>query len=107
MRNTCMEDTLKMGIDIGGTHTDAVLIDGHGNIITWNKATTTSPIEHGFRKVLKDLLHKAGRPPKRITEISIGTTHALNAIIERQGLNSVGLIRLAGHQPMTLPPCYA
>ena len=102
-----MEDTLKMGIDIGGTHTDAVLIDGHGNIIAWNKATTTSPIEHGFMKVLKDLLHKAGRPPKSITEISIGTTHALNAIIERQGLNSVGLIRLAGHQPMTLPPCYA
>lgn len=101
-----MQDTYKIGIDIGGTHTDAVLIDPKGKIIVWNKVTTTIPLEHGFKKVLTKLLQQANIPPECIAEISIGTTHALNALIERRGLNTVGLIRLAGHQPMTLPPCF-
>jgi N-methylhydantoinase A/oxoprolinase/acetone carboxylase beta subunit len=96
----------KIGVDIGGTHTDAVLIDKKKKIIAWKKTATTQPIEIGFSKVLSLLLSEQNVNCLGVEEVLVGTTHALNAILQMEELEPVGLIRLAGHQPQIIPPCF-
>lgn len=92
---------MRIGIDIGGTHTDAVLVDQNKQIIADVKAPTTISIEEGVLQVLSKL------PQTDVTRICIGTTHAINALLQCQGLYRVGVIRLAGNRPETLPSCVA
>lgn len=93
---------MRIGIDIGGTHTDAVAVDLGLNITAFAKTATTPDIVTGFTKVLTILLQNS----PSISNIIVGTTYATNAILERKQLCKVGLLRLAGHQPETLPCCF-
>ena len=97
---------MKIGIDIGGTNTDGVIVDENDRIIDSAKVPTTAPLEKGFNEVLKILLSRSKIPLKHIKGVFVGTTHATNAILQCKDLYRVGVIRLAGHQPITLPPAY-
>ena len=88
-----------VGIDIGGTHTDAVLVH-EGKIISSSKAFTTNPLEKGVKAGLAKMI--AHHRPQAI---HIGTTHATNALLEGKQLFKTGVIRLAGHCPTVLRPC--
>lgn len=92
-----------IGIDVGGTHTDAVLVNNCGQIIARKKCLTTSPIEVGFKEGLCSLLSFC--TPSEVEGVFVGTTHATNALLERKRLYKVGVIRIAGHRPDALPPC--
>ena len=93
-----------IGIDIGGTHTDAVLVDETLKIVASFKTETTSPLEEGVKRGIEFLL---GVNKSAITGIYVGTTHATNAILEGKDLYRVGVIRIAGHFPTSLRPCFA
>jgi N-methylhydantoinase A/oxoprolinase/acetone carboxylase beta subunit len=95
-----------VGVDIGGTHTDAVLVSSTHTIAAFHKERTTSPLDLGFGKAVRGVIQKAGVSIDAIGTVCVGTTHATNAILEMHGLNRVGIIRLAGHLPHTIPPCY-
>lgn len=88
------------GIDIGGTHTDAVLVNEKGEIVRSYKTTTTFPLEEGVKKGLQNVARGV-----TLQAIHIGTTHALNALLEGKDLYKVGVIRIAGHRPDALKPC--
>lgn len=88
-----------IGIDIGGTNTDAVLVNKENIILSSVKYPTTEDISVGFSEALKQL------QPYDAESIFLGTTHATNAILKRKGLYRVGLIRIAGQRPL-LPPAY-
>lgn len=90
---------MRIGIDIGGTHTDAVLVNEENKIVAFAKTHTTQDIVSGFEEALKRVMKE------NVSAVIVGTTHATNAILERQGLSKVGVIRLAGHKPETLPCC--
>lgn len=96
-----MANQYMVGIDIGGTHTDAVLINSKKEILKACKSSTTSCLEEGLEHVLTELVDVKER--KQITSISIGTTHALNTLLEGRCLSKVAVLRLAGHQPGLLP----
>lgn len=98
---------MKIGIDIGGTNTDAVLVDNQNKIVSFCKISTTPHLEEAFVVALRTLLEQGHAQVKNIDQISIGTTHAINALLQRKGLDKVGAIRIAGHHPMTLPPAYS
>jgi N-methylhydantoinase A/oxoprolinase/acetone carboxylase beta subunit len=92
-----------LGIDAGGTYTDAVLYDfSEDDVIAWAKAITThDDYSIGISNALDDLLRKAGEDfSKRISLISLSTTLATNAIVEGKG-GRVGLI-LIGYDRHTL-----
>jgi len=93
-----------IGIDIGGTHTDAVLVDSQNKIVAATKTETTPSLEQGVKTVIAELLQQVDS--SAITGIFVGTTHATNAILERRDLFRVGLIRIAGHRPESLRPCF-
>lgn len=97
----------RIGIDIGGTHTDAVLIDDQSKIICDVKTLTTENIEEGFQTVLQQLLQQTSLNMHQIKGIYLGTTHATNALLQQKDLYRVGVIRLAGHHPISLPAGYS
>jgi N-methylhydantoinase A/oxoprolinase/acetone carboxylase beta subunit len=90
-----------IGIDIGGTNTDAVLLEAT-KLLKKVKVPTTRDIETGIQLALERILTQS----EVIDGIFVGTTHATNAILERNGLLKVGLLRLAGHYPDSISPCF-
>ncbi len=82
-----------IGIDVGGTHTDAVLLSRNG-IEKKVKVSTESEdlfntILSGFQKLLNDV------DPDDIKRVVISTTLTTNAIVQ-QNMNPVGMIVSAG-----------
>ncbi len=98
-------NTYSIGIDIGGTNTDGVVVDQAGCVITTCKTLTTPEVSQGVTHVLNYLLEQSRLRPDAIMGIFIGTTHATNALLERAYLYKVGAIRIAGHYP-TIPVAY-
>ncbi|MFT7475376.1 MAG: N-methylhydantoinase A/oxoprolinase/acetone carboxylase beta subunit [Verrucomicrobiales bacterium] len=83
----------RIGIDVGGTNTDAVLIDDAGAVLASIKvATTVDPLD-GIREALRGVLD--GQDASLVSRAMLGTTHPANAIIQRKGLDKVGVLRLA------------
>ena len=84
-----------MGIDTGGTYTDAVLLDDERGVIGKAKALTTKyDLSVGIRGAVEAVL---SNPPPDIRAVSLSTTLATNAIVEGQG--SPICLLLIGYDP--------
>ncbi len=85
----------KIGVDVGGTNTDAVLVSHENEIIAKTKQTTSLDISSGIENAIKNVLSQATILKEDIKYIMLGTTHCTNALVERKELNKIGVIRLA------------
>ncbi len=94
-------------MDIGGTNTDAVLVDDQNNILCAVKTPTTTDISIGFATALSNLMEQSAIQPDQVQGVFLGTTHATNAILQKKDLFRVGVIRIAGQRPQTLPVAYS
>ena len=90
-------NTYKIGVDIGGTNTDAVLVSENNEIVASCKILTSDPIEKSVVMAITQLLERQGLA--NIEAVFIGTTHATNALLEEKDLLPIGLIRIAGQRP--------
>lgn len=97
----------KIGIDVGGTNTDVVLIDMNAQIIACSKTSTTQDIHTGIMNGLKHILHESKINQEDIIGIFLGTTQVANAILQQENLYRVGVIRIAGHFPESIPSCFS
>jgi len=93
---------LKIGIDVGGTNTDAVVVDEDGQVIASTKSATTLDPSDGIAKALSEVI--AGVDKSKITQAMLGTTHPANAIIQRRNLQTVGVLRLAAPSSLAIRP---
>ena len=94
----------RLGIDVGGTNTDAVILDGNNDVIAKCKKATTEDISVGIVHAVEFVLSESGINPGDIADAMLGTTHATNAIVERKGLSNVGVIRLSAPSGYAIPP---
>lgn len=97
--------SLRLGIDVGGTNTDAVVLDRHAHVLATFKAPTTQDITSGIRNAITGIVE--GHPDLDLAAISyamLGTTHCTNAILERRNLNQVGLIRIGAPATLAILP---
>ena len=94
---------MRIGIDVGGTHTDAVLMDGL-TVVSSYKALTTRDVRRGIIEALDAVLSDAGVEPAAIEAVMIGTTHFTNAVIERKELTETAIIRACLPTGSGLPP---
>ncbi|KUF06692.1 hydantoinase/oxoprolinase family protein [Leucobacter sp. G161] len=97
-----MTKDLRIGIDVGGTNTDAVVVDADGNVLASTKAATTLDPFDGIRMALAQVLE--GIDKGRIGQAMLGTTHPANAVIQRRGLQRVGALRLAAPASIGVRP---
>ncbi len=93
----------RLGIDVGGTNTDAVIMRGR-NVLSGVKASTTEDVTSGVRDAMEAAISKAGVDRSKISTVMIGTTHFTNAVIERRHVNPVAAIRLGLPATACLPP---
>ncbi|NVN10984.1 hydantoinase/oxoprolinase N-terminal domain-containing protein [Nguyenibacter vanlangensis] len=94
----------RIGIDVGGTNTDAVLI-GSGGVRAAVKTGTTPDIAGGIQTALARLLEQPGATTDdAIDAVMIGTTHFVNAVVQRRELCPVGALRIGLPASASLPP---
>lgn len=84
--------SLLLGVDTGGTYTDAVLIRDERVVIASAKSLTTRhDLAEGIGAAVRAVLAEAGVDPAEVSMASLSTTLATNALVEGQG-GRVGLI---------------
>src|SRR4051794_6009862 len=93
----------RIGIDVGGTNTDAVLIE-EGKVVGAVKAPTSEDVTTGILDSLKALGATGVLTGKKIDGVMIGTTHFINAVVQRRHLTRVGALRLGMPASASLPP---
>ena len=84
----------RIGIDVGSTHTDAVIIDEENEIVAADKTKTTPDVTTGIISALKSVLEKSSISKDDVVAVMFGTTHIINALVQRKGLYKVGVLRL-------------
>ncbi len=94
---------MRIGIDVGGTNTDAVLMDGD-RVLAAVKAATTPDVTSGIVTALDGLQGQHAFPPADVQAVMIGTTHFINALVEARGLAPTAALRLGLPATASLPP---
>jgi N-methylhydantoinase A/oxoprolinase/acetone carboxylase beta subunit len=94
---------IRIGVDVGGTNTDAVVMDG-AKVLAGVKAGTTGDVTSGVVAALKAVLAEAALEPSAIDVVMIGTTHFTNAVVQRRDLAQTAAIRLGLPATASLPP---
>lgn len=96
--------TYRIGIDVGGTHTDAVVLDEQYNVISEIKEPTTADTTTGIFNALEKVVAASGVAKEQIKYAMLGTTHCTNAIVERKRLNKVAAIRIGAPATLAIKP---
>ncbi len=85
-----------LGVDVGGTFTDAVLLDG-GAVHTAKVPTTPGEESAGVMQAVEAVLARAGGEPRGIDAFAHGMTVGTNALLERRGARAA-LVTTAGFE---------
>ena len=88
---------------MGGTNTDAVLMDGR-KVVGWFKTPTTPDVTTGITTAMRTVLEQTKVPAEQIRAVMIGTTHFTNAVVERKRLMRTAAIRIGLPATECLPP---
>lgn len=103
---------LRVGVDVGGTNTDGVVLDPtetlpDKGIKAWHKAATTTDPSDGINDTLVSMFRTQGVGPADVSSVTIGTTHFVNAVVEADSsrLSPVAVLRLCGPFSKHVPPC--
>lgn len=94
---------MRIGVDVGGTNTDAALMNGD-QVLASCKQPTTKNVSDGIIKAVKTVLNESGIKPAQVQCVMIGTTHFTNAFVERKKLLDVGIIRICLPAAQGIPP---
>ncbi len=94
---------MRIGIDVGGTHTDAVVLDAE-DIIAATKVLTTENIRDGVVNALDEVLADSRIERSTIDAVMLGTTQFTNAVVQRTNLAPTAIIRIALPSGEMVPP---
>ncbi|TDQ66022.1 N-methylhydantoinase A/oxoprolinase/acetone carboxylase beta subunit [Maritalea mobilis] len=93
----------RIGIDVGGTNTDAVIMHGD-KVLVGVKSPTTSDVMSGVVNSIKKALDDTQISADQISAVMIGTTHFTNAVVERRNMSETAAVRLCLPAAQCLPP---
>src|SRR3954471_21284681 len=93
----------RISIDVGGTNTDAVLLQD-GRVVHAVKTPTTEDVTGGIVAALGNLTRHPDVAQGQIDGVVIGTTHFVNAVVQRRNLSRVAAIRIGLPASASLPP---
>lgn len=94
---------LKIGVDVGGTNTDAVLMRD-GSVLASAKRTTTVDVCTGIVDVMTVVLEHSAATPAEIQSVMIGSTQFTNAFVQRTNLTRSAAVRLGFPAARGIPP---
>ena len=94
---------MRVGIDVGGTNTDAVLVH-EGQVVAATKQATSADISSGIVDAINRVIGDARISVADIDAVMIGTTQFTNAFVERRCLDPVAAVRLCLPASQALEP---
>jgi N-methylhydantoinase A/oxoprolinase/acetone carboxylase beta subunit len=94
---------VRIGIDVGGTHTDAVILDDQ-TVMASTKVLTSQNVKDGVINALDEVLGESGIDCHAIDAVMIGTTQFTNAVVQRRELAPTAIIRIALPSGEMIPP---
>lgn len=94
---------IRIGIDVGGTNTDAVVMDGP-KVVAGVKSATTADVMSGVVNALRAVLDASKVAASAVDVVMIGTTHFTNAVVQRRDLAPTAAVRLGLPATASLPP---
>ncbi len=94
---------MRLGVDVGGVNTDAACVRD-GVVLATAKSPTTPNGTAGLISAIAATLDASGAKPTDISSVMIGTTQFLNSVVQMDGLQRVGILRLCGSATRSLPP---
>eukprot|EP01062_Namystynia_karyoxenos_P078777 TRINITY_DN8169_c0_g1_i1.p1 TRINITY_DN8169_c0_g1~~TRINITY_DN8169_c0_g1_i1.p1 ORF type:complete len:949 (+),score=251.68 TRINITY_DN8169_c0_g1_i1:83-2929(+) len=102
-----MAGKVVLGVDVGGTNTDCAVVQiPSGKLLGKHKATTTPDVTSGIATGIQAAMRDAGVDAGAVEYLSIGTTHFVNAVVQRAPeLAKVVVLRCCGPASRGLPPC--
>ena len=93
----------RIGIDVGGTNTDAALVEGT-RVLASVKTPTTEDVLSGVETALTGLMEAAPEALRSADAVVVGTTRFTNAVVERRGLEKVAVLCIGLPTGASLPP---
>ncbi|MCB8960770.1 MAG: hydantoinase/oxoprolinase family protein [Ardenticatenales bacterium] len=93
----------RIGIDVGGTNTDAVVLAGQ-QVLAATKVATSEDVTSGILASLQAVLGQPGIDVTDVEAVMIGTTHFINAVIQRLHLSKTACLRVGLPASASLPP---
>lgn len=94
---------MRIGVDVGGTNTDAVVLDGPG-VLAHVKSLTTADISSGIIASVTEALEKADVAAEAVRAVMLGTTQFTNSVVERRNLAKTGILRIGAQSSRAVPP---
>lgn len=102
----------RIGVDVGGTNTDAAIIDitatdePSRGVCASTKTPTTPDVTSGIYTAIENALSQSQVARQDVVSVAIGTTHFVNAVVQAdaQRLSKVAVVRLCGPFTKQLPP---
>lgn len=94
----------RLGVDVGGTNTDAAILDDDLNVVYTVKSHTTEDVQGGIFNAITKVLDESKVDKSKIKYAMLGTTKSTNAIVERKGLDKVAYLRIAKPASVGVPP---
>jgi N-methylhydantoinase A/oxoprolinase/acetone carboxylase beta subunit len=98
-----MSGSVRIGIDVGGTNTDAVAVTG-SRVLASVKRPTTPAVADGIIDSLTSLLDGTQFRSQDVSAVMVGTTQFVNAFVQARGLARTGVLRLGLPATQALPP---
>ena len=95
---------MRLGVDVGGTNTDAVVIDGRVVLGKAKSPTTQPSVAGGITESVNQAIRSAGIKANEINAAMIGTTQVTNAIAERRRLLQTAVVRVCLPANTSLQP---
>jgi N-methylhydantoinase A/oxoprolinase/acetone carboxylase beta subunit len=94
---------VRIGIDVGGTNTDTVLLDGT-HVLASVKTSTSADVTSGIDAAIDGLRRQYTFDESDVQAVMIGTTHFINALVEGRGLAPTAALRLGLPAGASIPP---
>lgn len=94
---------MHIGIDVGGTNTDAVLMEGT-TVLATVKQSTSPDVTSGIVGAIDQLRLQHPFEGSSISAVMIGTTHFINGLVEARRLAPTAALRLGLPATKALPP---
>ena len=92
-----------LGVDVGGTNTDAVIMQGD-DVVAAAKRSTTADVGEGLIEAVRAVMEAARMSPASLSTVMIGTTQFINAFVQRRDLTEVAAVRIALPKTDGIPP---
>ncbi len=94
---------IRIGIDVGGTNTDAVVMSDR-SVLHSVKTATTEDVMSGVLAALQGVLEGSSIDRSEVDVVMIGTTHFTNAVVQRRDLAPTAAVRLGLPATASLVP---